>query len=140
MKKYQYVDGVEFKADELPRKPKKVHCPWIHFVALLILGEWSFVRKSIQRIKGINALNYKTWLRKIDELVEKRRTEERVRKQDEEEQRWAVLRRGGGNIAVWPYAFPSQYAAFSVGQNGFYNSDSTTGNPYIYNGQIVQRS
>jgi hypothetical protein len=135
MKKTGFVDGIEIA--DLPKRPKNVHCPWFHFVALLLLGEWTFVHKSFQRIKEINTINYKHWLRTVEKLVEKKKEEIRVKKQQEEEQKWDFLRRGGGNVAVGLYALPSSYYV-AVGQGGNVYVAPSTGNPWIYNGQIVQ--
>ncbi len=111
-------------------KPLRFKRPWFSFVVLILLGEWLFVKKSLQRIKAIDTTRFEEQQDKVRKIEQEKKTLEVKKHQDE-------IERSLGWGYRYPY-LPSLCANFISGSQ--IAIDSTTGDPWMYNGEIVQRS
>lgn len=113
----------------MSNKPLRFKRPWFSFVLLILLGEWLFMKKSLQRIKAIDAARLQEYEEKIKKAEEEKKEFKEKKAQDELER-----------ILGWGYQYPYlpslAYAPYPYLQN----ASSSTGNPWIYNGEIVQWS
>ena len=108
--------------------------PWLSLIALILLGEWLFVKTSLQRIKAVNAEKQEEWEENIRRIEQEKRELAEKKRQDELERRLG-----------WGYNYPYLPApSYVVEYKGMQlirpSIGSTTGSPYLYNGEIIQRS